>query len=296
MTEERFLNLESAWFSGFPVELPPETFFSDFVLEYINKKFQQAYVPGKDIFIDESRNLSKGNFKYLLPNTTVMKSFQLAESGTEYTISLIVYAEKDLPIRPVFESIKIVLNLAKPFLNLGYRVFLDHRLNSSILARFLKKNRTDCVGTVQKTDQNLPDMAKVSDIAKHSGDIVLYNYVNKKSIPVISTCHNIETEIENSGNTHVKPSIVKDYNKGMGKVDLDDRFQYLNPFAEETKRKDWYKALFKLCLNSSINNARVIFNAATGKNVDLLKFRKDLLSEVLEKYKPDSFTDLDDSS
>jgi hypothetical protein len=81
----------------------------------------------------------------------------------------------------------------------------------------------------------------------------------------------------------VKPISVFDYNRSMIGVDLKD--QLLHSYLIERKRMNkWYMKLFCRLLNTSILNAMIILRSNTGRRIDQLSFRVQLVEGFFVKY------------
>ncbi|XP_041982293.1 piggyBac transposable element-derived protein 4-like [Aricia agestis] len=275
------------------------------ILTHLNSAFKSNYILSKDICIDESLTLWKGRlkFKQYIRNKASkfgIKTFELCESTTGYLWSFIVYTGKqsatDLEQSPgVPKSAAVVKKLISPLLNKGYRLFMDNWYNSPLLARFLKLNGTDCVGTLRSSHRDVPIVINKAPlnrgeyIARHSGDVTVLSWQDKKRVTMISTCHGSSTALPTvssrplSRTVAFKPQVVLDYNKYMGGVDLKD--QMLEPYLLERKRcKKWYMKLFKRLLNVSILNSRILVESSTHKHHDHLAYRLQLVDTILSKH------------
>jgi hypothetical protein len=136
----------------------PEKLFKIFpVILHLNNKFQELYLPNKDISIDESLTLWKGHlsFNQYLPLTVSkfgIKTYKLCDSTTGYLWSFLVYTGKDTKIdSPLItadtsKTTVIVLKLVEPLLKQGQTVWMDNFYNSPSVARTLKitKNTRLC--------------------------------------------------------------------------------------------------------------------------------------------------------
>ncbi|XP_041984607.1 piggyBac transposable element-derived protein 4-like isoform X2 [Aricia agestis] len=266
------------------------------ILTHLNSAFQSNYILSKDICIES-------NFKqYIRINASKfgIKTFELRESTTGYLWSFIVYTGKqsatDLEQAPgVLESTAVVKKLIGPVLNKGYRLFMDNWYTSPLLARFLKLNGTDCVGTLRSSHRDVPvvinktPLKRGEYIARHSGDVTVLAWQDKKLITMISTCHGASTALPtvssrpSSRPEALKPQVVLDYNKFMRGVDMKD--QMLEPYLLERKRcKNLYTKLFKRLLNVSILNSRILLQSCTQKNFDHLAFRLQLVDTILSNH------------
>ncbi|XP_026322276.1 piggyBac transposable element-derived protein 4-like [Hyposmocoma kahamanoa] len=227
-----------------------------------------------------------------------IKTFELCESATGYLWSFLVYTGKQssFDLGPeIAKSTAVVLKLIEPLLNKGYRLFMDNWFNSPILARFLKRNGTDCVGTLRSSRVNVPKLVTHAPlqqgqlVARHSGDVCVLSWLDKKRITMISTCHGSATGLPNvssrppSRPEPFKPQAVLDYNRSMGGVDLKD--QMLEPYLLERKRcAKWYVKLFKRLLNASIHNSRILLESSLKARQDNLQFRLELVHTILSLH------------
>lgn len=128
--------------------------------------------------------------------------------------------------------------------------------NSPDFSAFLKSQKTDTCGTINRSRKNVPDEIKTFKLEKgeisalHSGNVMAMKWKDKRLVTLNSTFHNheIEPRINKAGNEQFKPVLVYDYNKRMGGVDLRD--QMIHNFLLEIKlRVKWYMKLFKRLVN-----------------------------------------------
>ncbi|KAL0810152.1 hypothetical protein ABMA28_010944 [Loxostege sticticalis] len=275
------------------------------ILTHLNMKFQANYTPSRDIFIDESLILWKGRYdirQYIRAKAAKkgIKTFELCESATGYLWSFVVYSGRNSSFDTgrysrLQKSTEVVLTLMEPLLNKGYRLFLDNWFNSPLLCRFLKRNGTDCVGTLRPNRQHVPpliDLCKLQQgqvVGRHSGDVCVMAWQDKKKVTTISTCHGIAQGLATVSSApskqSFKPQVVLDYNKFIGSIDLKD--QMLEPYLLGRKRcTDWHMKIFKWLLNCSILNARILVQSSTGQHQDHADFRHDLVEAILSTHLP----------
>jgi hypothetical protein len=281
----------------------PEKLFKVFpVIFHLNNKFQELYLPSQDISIDESLTLWKGrlSFRQYLPlkaSKFGIKTYELCDSTTGYLWSFLVYTGKDTKIdSPLItadtnKTTAIVLKLVEPLLKQGRTLWMDNFYNSPSLARMLKiKHNTDCVGTLRLDRKDVPPTVKNKKlkkgeiIAQHSGPVSVTKWYDKRIVTMISTYHSHDTRtVRIRGKEVAKPVSVLDYNRSMIGVDLKD--QLLHPYLIERKRMHkWYMKLFRRLLNTSVLNAMIIYRSNTGKNIDQLSFRIQLVERLFVKH------------
>lgn len=299
-TESRYWNLNAAFhLANGP--LPPDDPIHPVrpIVDHINQKFKEMYNLAQDISIDESLTLWKGplGFKQYIKTKAArfgIKTFQLCESSTGYLWSFFVYVGKATTSSPLASSVSTVLNLIRPVLNRGHVLFMDNFFNSPSLARYLKRNGTDCVGTLRSNRKHVPlalrkcPLVEGEYIARHSGDVLLIALHDRKRITCVSTYHNLSQieKPERPGRraTH-RLQLIDDYNHCMGGVDRLD--QMLEPYLIERKQcLKWSKKLFKRLVNISIQNARILVEKSTNTKIDSLAFRLALVSEIMERHLP----------
>ncbi|PZC78474.1 hypothetical protein B5X24_HaOG202139 [Helicoverpa armigera] len=72
------------------------------------------------------------------------------------SLEFFIYLGKRTTNSTLPSSTSTVLRLVAPLLNLGHVLFMDNWFNSPSLARFLKRRKTDCVGTLRACRKNVP--------------------------------------------------------------------------------------------------------------------------------------------
>ncbi|XP_060800870.1 piggyBac transposable element-derived protein 4-like [Amyelois transitella] len=275
------------------------------IIDYLNKKFQSIYVPHREVSIDESLLLWKGHlsWKQCIRSKAArfgIKSYELCEAVTGYVVNLILYAGKGTTTAETVygfttSTAKIVLELFKNYLGKGYTLFMDNFYNSVPLTQFLKKHKTDVVGTLNRRRkdtpveiQNLQDkrMARGSVVSRHCGDVSVIAWKDVKLVTTVSTYHKTDMAPgHRAGQPCSKPVVVHEYNKYMGGVDLKD--QKLSMYLLERKRGiKWYIKVFRRLLNISILNAYIIYCANIGQHKKMThrQFRFKLAEELCLEF------------
>ncbi|KAJ2941505.1 hypothetical protein O0L34_g14551 [Tuta absoluta] len=269
------------------------------VVDHMNEKFKELYNLEQNIAIDESLTLWKGplSFKQYIKTKSArfgVKTFQLCESSTGYLWSFFVYvgARTSTSNSALGSSASTVIHLTRPLLNRGHVLFMDNWFNSPHLARHLKKNGTDCVGTLRSHRKQVSiaiqkcPLREGEYIARHSGDVMTVAIQDRKRTTLISTYHDVsqvQKETRKGQPAHHVLSLIDEYNHNMGGVDLMD--QKLEPYLIERKQcMKWSKKMLKRMLNISIQNARVLLEKSRGRTIDSLAFRLELISQLMERH------------
>ncbi|CAK1553810.1 unnamed protein product [Leptosia nina] len=166
----------------------------------------------------------------------------------------------------------------------------DNWYTSVPLARELLQNETHLIGTLRKNRRHFPKVVvstklkKGQFIAKESDDgITVLRWRDKRDVLVLSTKHSTRfVSVSKNNKITMKPSIVVDYNRAKGAVDLADQMAaYQSPLRKSLK---WYKKLaFDLILNIAMVNAFVLYKSVTNKPITIVDYRKEILKSFLVK-------------
>jgi len=184
-----------------------------------------------------------------------------------------------------------VLELLEPLFGRGHMLWIDNFFNSPELARKLKiEHSTDCIGTLKLNRKNVPTevkdkkLEKGEIIARHSGPVTVLKWPDKRNVTMVSTYHNADTHrVSNKGKETQTPLCVTDYNHNMGGVDLKNQLLHMY-MVKRKKMTKWYLKLFKRLLNSTVLNSFVVYQQVTGKNIQQLLDRIQLVEGLFMKY------------
>jgi hypothetical protein len=222
----------------------PEKLFKNFpVILHLNNKFQELYLPKKDISNDESLMLWKGRLSF--KHTFLSKHPNLESKLTSWLF--LVHTGKDTkldsPLITAYTSktTAIVLKLVEPLLKQGRPVWMDSFYDSPSLARMLKiTHNADCVGTLKLNRKHVPPKVKNTKLKKMRNRSTAFwtgfchKMVRRRIVTMISTYHSHETRMVTVREKEVVKLIsVLDHNKSMIGVDLKD--QLLHSYLIERK-------------------------------------------------------------
>jgi len=101
---------------------------------------------------------------------------------------------------------------------------------------------------------------------------------------MVSTYHNAETQrVSNKGKETEKPLCMTDYNHNTGELNL--KYKLLHMYMGKRKKMTkWYLKLFKRLLNSTVLNSFVIYRQVTGRTIEQLLYRIQLVEGLFTKY------------
>lgn len=195
--------------------------------------------------------------------------------------------------RPTNATAIIVYDLIEPLLHRGHTVIMDNFYNSPLLLRSLKKQKTDCYGTLRLNREFVPDSVKTLSktdlrqgevVATYCADLSILVWRDANIVSMISTYHNLQIGNQNKYNRLTyKPNIVLDYNKSMGGVDRKDQILSAQPL-ERLRNRVWYKKLFRRLYNAAIFNCFVIFSSFHQK-ISHRQFRTVLAEDLLRRHR-----------
>eukprot|EP00117_Sycon_ciliatum_P002306 scpid50910/ scgid2388/ PiggyBac transposable element-derived protein 4 len=272
-------------------------------LDIIVKRFRLSYYPKRDVSVDEQMIAYKGrlSFKQYMPAKPTkwgVKAFVLAEPGTGYIYEWTLYTGKDMAegrdvaMADTSKGSQIVAKLVR-HLGQGHVVYMDNYYSSPTLFQWLSSRRgMGAVGTVRVNRKGLPpackDKKKKGTPPRFWRDetVLTCSWPDKKQVTVLSTIHScevVDVDIRDrrapQGVRSVKkPSCIASYNSLMGGVDEAD--QMLSYYAFPHRHRRWYLILFHQLLEISVHNAKIIYNAMTGKDLDGKEFHKALIASL----------------
>ncbi len=156
------------------------------VVDHLFEHFQLAYVPEKQLAVDESLLLWKGRllFRQYIPLKRARFGIKLfcacAKSG--YTYRFRIYTGKEDPatnynqvlpghMHEFGKTEKVVLHLLLPLLDQGYHVFMDNWFTSSHLYMYLHHRSTLATGTARSN--RVPKGLRAHRL-KEVGDLVAF--------------------------------------------------------------------------------------------------------------------------
>ncbi|CAG5123999.1 unnamed protein product, partial [Candidula unifasciata] len=205
------------------------------VIDSLRASFRGAFLPYRDVVVDESLLLFKGrlSFKQYIPSKRSrfgVKTFVMCDCRTGYILDFIVYTgvNSDITVSGLGKGADIVSTLLAPYLQKGPRLYVDNWYTSPDLFMWLHGQATNACGTVRKTRKHMPKMEqklKKGEVSSKSAACLLaIKWCDKREVWMLTTCHDsgmVATEKidRKTGLTIVKPQCVVDYNKCMGSVD-----------------------------------------------------------------------------
>ena len=179
------------------------------------------------------------------------------------------------------------MTLMKPFMGKDRNVTTDNVFTSFLLAKELKKKKTNDVETMNKITRELPASAKClrqrsfSKLMK-AGDmatLTVYQCKPKKNVYVVSF---LRMSVELGESEKKKPETVEFYNMSKCGVDVAD--QMVRECSVKAGNGRWPVAVFYNTLDLASINAFVLYKTRTGDNVSRRNFLFKLATELRQGY------------
>lgn len=268
------------------------------VVDHFRDTFKNCLYPFQNIVIDESLMLFKGriSFRQYIPSKRHrfgIKFFVIVDCETGYLLDFILYTGAATEITNFDDNLgksgNIVMTLTEKYWNKGHVLYTDNWYSSPLLFDKLFHKKINCCGTVKANRRYMPplkDKLQRGEVQYMATDKLLaIKWQDKREVRMLSTLHNNRMETVTSayhGNIE-KPKCIVDYNQNMGGVDKSDMLLS----TTETVRKSikWYKKVFFHLLDISVLNSHCLFKVKTGSGINLLDFQRQLIKEIIEKYK-----------
>lgn len=280
------------------------------VVAYLDNKCMQYFVPSYHVSLDESTVGFKGRIKFKCynkdkPTKWGLKIFVLADSKNGYIWSFLPYygqATTDMLLRPeLLVTSRTVLHFAdkllEKFPDCGFILYVDRYYNSLELALELKKLNIHITGTVQGNRAGLPLQVSKKTHLKNlnlqqqeyasftlNDSIHCLVWRDKRYVTMLSTSTGNSTEVvERRVKGKVlervcKPSVICEYNRYMGGVDLADH--YISSYNFGRKSIKWWRKLFFWMLEVSIVNSYLLYCCEFG-HLEQKKYRKNLIHQLV---------------
>lgn len=282
------------------------------VVDYLDKKCRENFIPGKKIAIDESTVGFKGRIIFKMynpqkPTKWGLRVYVLADSQTGYVSVILPYYGTPTTqslIRPDLAfTARVVLQLCTTLLETtngnGYHLYTDRFYTGYDLAQELLTMGIHTTGTVMANRKGLPKQIKKNKklkITKH--DVLAFRkddntmvlcWKDKRNVFLLSTLHNPSTVLVNRKITRgvpeefQKPVAIVDYTANMGAVDRADH--YCASYGFTRKSIKWWRKMFFWLLEVAIVNSFLLCNmnrVREGlKPLGHLKYRKNLLVQLV---------------
>lgn len=269
------------------------------VFDYLRQRYKSVFAPFRNLVIDESLVLWRGNlfFRQYIPSKRHrfgLKLFVMCDCETGYIMDMILYTSTTTDItedRTLGVAGAVVQTFIEPYLGKGHTLYVDNWYTSPGLFKFLHDNQTGCCGTVRKNRKNMPQfppkMEKGDIIHKQANKIMAMRWQDKRDVTLLSTIHEPVMQVSQNLDPVTrapinKPQCVIDYTFNMRLVDKSDSMISSIECARKTMK--WYKKLFFHLIDTSVLNAQILYMVKTGKRTTLGEFTTEVVRQLLEVH------------
>jgi len=278
----------------------------------LNETFQEAYSPSKNVSVDESMVRFKGrsSLKQYLPMKPIKRGFKiwcLSCSGSGYLLQFRIYTGKDAE-QPGSLAERVVVELVVPLCaKSNCTVFMDNFFTSLPLMKRLAEEGIHTCGTFRsnrvgfpaalKDTGNVKQLKRGDAMFRYKGDTTALVWMDRKPVFVVSNAHSpiMESVRRKNKDGSVSlvncPTIVADYNRYMGGVDLNDQLKSYYQYNRKSRR--WWLRLFFHLLDVTVVNAYILYLQVYRihchppqkyRPIDQLSFRCRLIDQLVDHF------------
>ena len=245
------------------------------ILEYISDKFENLFIPGQDISIDEAMVKYKGrsSLKQYMPKKPIKRGFKIwmrADAQSGFISKFSVYEGKTANKVEKGLGGKIVENLCENIQGHYHHVYFDNFFTGFDIMLHLLRNGTYANGTLRNNRKGFPTSFKPylkkglanrgDHMAVRNGNLAVALWQDTKPICLASTngdpdkTQDITRKRKDGTRIMIKcPETIVAYNAHMGGVDRNDQLRgYYNVKIKTIKS---YKYLFFAAFDVAITNA-----------------------------------------
>jgi len=185
----------------------------------------------------------------------------------------------------------IIMTLMQPYLDKSHNLFLDSWFTSPTLFEKLHTRFTGACGTARADRAGLPKFEdkpeKGQQVYQSTDSMLALKWFDKKEVIMLSTIHEPHMGFTGKNDPKTrrpiqKPISVIDYNSNRGAIDkIDMQTSFVECVRKSVK---WYKKLFFHILDLIALNSYLLYKMETGKRLQLVDFRLQLIREILYTY------------
>ena len=273
--------------------------------DLLNKKLQMFGILHHKLSIDESMvpYYGRHSCKQFIKSKPIRFGYKLwmlcSSDGVPYHADIYEGRTDQNEVGPL--GSRVVLKLLQVCKNPeNHHIFMDNFFTSYDLLVQLKAKNFKATGTVRENRLKHCPLIETKMMKKKERGSYDYRSDGKIEVvkwndnSVVTLCSNItgvqpinkvKRRVKGKGDTTVtQPAIVKEYNQGMGGVDLLDRS--LSDMRPKILGKKWYWVLLVNVLNISTVFAWRIYQMVRGEKMPQKDFRENLVNAMIKKEVP----------
>lgn len=305
MTRDRFMKiLQNIHFAdNQTADKSDKAYKLRYIINHLNEAFQEAMSDADKQSIDEHMTKFKGRMscKQYMKNKPIKWGFKWwcrCSSKTGYLYEFELYlGKKNKTELGLGET--VVLNLSKKLENTFCKLYFDNFFTSPALISKLFEKGIYCIGTVRTDRKHMPIMKndklmKRGDVEfQYSINVVAVKWFDNRGVTLVGTnldgCDQVSSVLRRVKGQSAKvpvscPAIVKEYNAGMGGVDLLDQRTAAYKLDRKASSGRYYLRLFFDLMDIAVVNSHVVFKALNPKGMDLLDFKIVVAKYLIGSY------------
>ena len=276
------------------------------LIEMINKSFQQYGIFESKLAIDEMivRYYGHNSLKQFIRGKPIRFGYKLwavcGSDGFCYKFDLYCGKEERAELRDQPLGTRVVLDMLSVVSDpSGHEVFFDNFFTSRTLLSRLKEQGIRATGTVRENRLDKCPVTPRKEMEKsrrgsyqqrfdRTSEVLLVRWHDNKIVNVMTNYDTADpptstTRYDRTVKKRIpipQPKVLKNYNSGMGGVDLHD--QMLGAYEVAIRGKKWYWCLITRMLDMAVVNSHILHKTATpGDQLTLLDFRREIATTYL---------------
>lgn len=263
------------------------------ICDMLVSRFQSAYIPSKELSIDEPMVLWRGQLisRQYIPGKRHKYGVKLylLRDVSGYVWNTLIYCGKDDISSGLRHSEAVVMKLMQNRLDCGHKLYVNNFYTSVPLAVELLKRKTLLCGTLRRNRKYLPSKVLSSKIGKgqcirrRKGRVMVLKWHDSRDVMMLSTFHS--GNMVTSGNKNqkakkvIRPDCVISYNKSMCGVNCRD--QTTSYYPPLRTRLRWYRKVVLHFIDMALANAYSLYRKKGG-NKQPTWFRAEVIRDLLK--------------
>ena len=298
-------------------------------MNFLESRYQKLFVPGQQLSLDESLIRAFGRMKFKVRIITKaarygIKVYVLTDAVTAFVLKVIVYTgvtTYQVSHEDTMKTVQVVKELCKNYSGTYRTIYIDRFYTSIELLKSLDKIQIFVVGTCMKN--RLPKELKIikntkeykqmqrGDFTRHQytyitekGEIKKYGLVCWKDRDIVYCLTNVCSTVT-TGSCYrrsaggivclERPSVIGEYNKYMGGVDLAD-MRRLHCNSTIMGQNRWWLKLFFYLLDVGTSNALVLYRLSMIDKPESKLNIVDFKIKIIQSFVGTRITDISTSS
>ena len=285
------------------------------LIEAVQKKFIQYFVPEEELNYDESmvKYFGRHSCKQFIRGKPIRFGYKVWSVNTKsgYLGNFCIYQGNDPKSNPNYQE--VFGKAAAPFVimleelpenkkNLPYSLYFDNLFTGFTLLTHLKNMGYSGTGTIRdnriakscplpsKALMKKKERGTYESVIDRTNGIILVRWADNNIVTVASTADGVSpigqvkrySQTQKTNIQIQRPYVIGKYNASMGGTDLMD--ENISRYRIGLRGKKWWWCLFTWLIDASIQNAWLLHKKA-GNKLTQLEFRREIVKSNLTKFR-----------